>query len=1097
MRISIKSKTLKIIALFLLSVLFIATPVFRGFAEEYDKTYSTYVCGNAHIDTAWNWRISNTVGMVGQTYGDAIKLIDSNPGYVFNGTAAKHFSWIKEYYPDMWEDVKTKIASGRIDFSSGWVEHDTNLPSGEAMVRQYLMAQNFYEKEFGRKTTEAVMPDDFGDAWILPQILKKSGINNFVSTRVSAIGGEPNGTGGRIGQDIFNWIGVDGSRILFYKPSPWYNATAVPHDIDISMQYPMSIGIKKGMYLSGKGDAGGGPTQDDIDDVLAVDQKSGMPRAKFKKVSDFFKDFSSEDRLKVNLEYNNELFYWTCQGTFTTQAAMKKYNRQSEIAADTAEKFGSIAMSLGLAAYPTEKLNTAWNKILTNQFHDILPGSAVHEVYDDAWNDSEIALNLIKSGTDNSLDGIASAADTRGDGVPVVVFNPLSFTRNDIVETEVSFENLPKAVKVFDSDNNELPVQIEAIQGNALKILFEAKDMPSIGYKVFRVVPVSALTKYETGLTATENYIESNYYKVEINPENGNIKRILDKKNNKEVLEEGKEIELQKIEDNGNAWDISLEDLSKAPEAINDKAEIKLLESGPVRAVYEIKKVNKSLSVADPSTYTQKIVVYANSDRIDIPMEVDWHESSKLLKVAFPLKASSPEATYDLSYGTISRGNNNEQRFEVYGHKWADLTDCSGDFGVSILNDCKYGWDKPDNNTLRLSLLRSAKSQDVTADEGEHTFTYSLYSHSEDWKKGNTPEKAYELNYPLIAKPTVYHKGTLGKTYSFVTVDQPNIMVTAVKKAESVGSEDLILRLFETQGKEKTDTTVTMVNNIKSISEANLLEEKIDTQDFDKKSFNTSLGKYEIKTFRLKLDSKVVKNGRPDVTKVDLSSAFNLRGISNFAERSEDSLDDNGGSIPSELLPKEIISEDVIFATGPRNNGDKNVVQAKGQVIKLPKGKYDCLYLLGTGAGEDTAKGVFTVQYDNGSKTSQKLEFGDWTSPVGGWNKPLINDTIGISLTHNLIKGDNNREQYNNLFVYKIPLEASKKVTGITLPKARGIKIVGISLVKGGFRTDLNSGGSTGIAGMIKDNLMWAVAFGILAILIIVLFLLSLKGKEE
>jgi alpha-mannosidase len=1007
-------------------------------AFAYDKTYTTYLIGSSHIDTAWQWQIPETIGVVRDTWGSAITLMNSNAGYKFNGSSPQHYAWVKEYYPTLWNDIKAKYTSGQWNFVGGaWVQHDCNCPSGEAMVRQYLVGQKFYQAEFGAKATEVYLPDDFGHGWILPQIATGAGMTGFTSTRISAVS-----------QDLFKWQGVDGSQLLCCKPSPWYNAGVDSGTVGSALNYPNSIGVKKGMYMTGAGDHGGGPTQAEINSANSLDGQSGQPHVYYKLLKDFFNDLTTTDRANITTLFNDEIYLNDFRGTFTTQSAMKKYNRACEVTADEAERFDSMAMWLGAATYPASKLKVSWEKALTNQFHDILPGSAYHGVYDDAWDDAEVALNLMNKGMNNSLAAIASRADTSGAGVPVVVFNPVSFTRTDIIETCVNFSSAPAAVKVYDPNNIEIPVQVKSIAGNTANILFMADNVPSVGYKVFRVESVASPGSYNTGLSAGSNVLESNRYRVELNSATGNIKRIYDKTNGKEVLAAGTEVELQRVTDTPagmESWSVDYDDMMSTPYVINNSPAITLLESGPIRAVYQITKSYNG------SNYTQKITLYSTGDRIDIPMTVDWTEDDAMLKAAFTLNTSNTTATYDLSYGAIARGNANTLKFEVPGHRWADLTNTAGDFGVSILNDCKYGWDKTANNKMRLSLLRAAKMQDASADVGTHQFTYSVYSHNGDWKTGNTPARAYGLGYPLMAYQATTHTGALGKSFSLVSVDQPNVMVTAVKKVEDSASSDLVFRLFETQGQASTSVTVTAAGNFTALNQTNLLEENTASQSYTNNQFTTTLSKYQLKTFRAAIASPNYSDTKPTVTKVNLASAFNLDGMSYDTNRADGNLDGSNGTFSADLMPASVVSEDVGFDLGPRANGSNNLVQANGQTVTLNSGSYKYLYLLGTAAGTGAASGTFTVNYSDSTNSTRDLSVRSWTSLIGGWNKPQALDNIGYVLTHNHTSAADNLARDSYLYVYKIPLNVAKTVSSVTLPNANGIKIAAMSLVSGGF----------------------------------------------
>lgn len=1049
-------KKLRITALFiavLLSVSVFASPVLA-----YDKSYTSYVSGHGHIDTAWQWNYARTISdLTYNTWAKQLGLMEKNPDYKFSASSAQHYEWMKEYYPTLFNNIKDKINSGQWDYVGGeWVEADTNIPSGESMVRQFLEGQLFFKKEFGKVADVAFLPDDPGHSWILPQIALKSGTKAFTATRISALPNETDfTTWGMSGYDNFNWKGVDGTIIPAYKPTPFYTNDMSAAMINKSLDSGSSeLGIKKGFFYGGDGDMGGGPTQAQIDNVHNVNNDPNGPTTRFSKMIDYFDSLTEEEKAKIP-EFNKELYYNHELGLYTTHGDLKRYNNDNEVTAEAAEKLNSLTMWLGAASYPAEKLDRAWKKILVSQHHDILPGCSIDSVIQDAWSDAEVATNLMKSGEDYSMAAIASRADTTGPGVPIVVFNSLSYERTDIVETEVTFASAPAAIKVYDSTGSEIPSQA-TINGNTAKVLFIAKDVPSVGYAVYHAEAAAAAGTYNTGLTIGNNIMENDRYIVELNGATGNVKRIFDKENNREVLETGKEIELQKLKDDSQesdggwqAWIFTWADQIATPAILNNNPAITLLETGPVRATYEVTKTDGS------STFKQRISLYSDIGRVDFPMTVDWHETNKMIKASFPLAVSNPNATFDLSYGTVERGNRNPDNREVPAQKWADITNTSGDFGVSILSECKYGWDKVDDNTLRLSLLRAAKNMDSDADMGVHNFTYSIYSHASTWADGNTPREAGSMAKPFIVYQDKLepHPGGLGKTFSFVTVDKPNITVAAIKKAEAENSDDLIVRLYESQGRDNTDVNVAFAGNITSLHETNLIEEDMAATPYSGNSFSTSLHKYELKTFRVKLDSPYYDDTKPVVTKVNLGLEYNQDGISHDSDRADGDMDLNGHTVSAEQLPDEIVSEDISFAMGPKQDGQKNVVMAAGQTIPLNSGSNpnNALYILGTSVNGPQS-GDFSVQYDDGiSSTAKTLQFNEWTAMIGGFGLTRITDKIGyaVSHRHNPWGDDAYRETY--LYVYKITLDPAKTASSITLPDNPNMKIFAMSLASGGF----------------------------------------------
>ena len=805
------------------------------------------MAGNSHIDTAWQWTTTTTrTQYVPNTFNQAINMMNANSTYTFNAPAALHFKWIKADNATMWNNVKTKVSNGQLNLVGGqWIEPDLNMTSGESLIRQSLYGQRFFQAEFGKKCTVGWVPDVFGFSGQLPQILKSAGMDYFVTTKLNW--NETNG----FPYEIFKWQGIDGTQVIADKPRSDYSTGVDQSNINFTLDEPNRHGIKKGLILYGSGDAGGGPTQTQINSIKSFDANSTMPNVKMYTGSKFFSDLTTTDKNNITDVQVGEMYLENHRGTYTSQALIKKNHRFGEIAAEKAEKFSTMAAWLGSVSYPQTSINSAWELIMLNQFHDILPGSGSSDLVAEAHTNGANALNSLNNTINNAIAGIASKADTTvSSGVPVVVFNPLSFGRRMPVETNVTFSSAPASVKVFDN-GTEIPSQRLSTSGNTARIVFMVDAIPSMGFKVVNVVPNTG-NYTGAGVTIGNNVITSDKFTVTINGSTGNISSIVDKANgNKQVFTGGEGNVLQILTDTPTAWDawnVDYDDMTATPlSTLNSTTGISIVEQGPVKCTY---RVNKSYG---SSSFSQYITLYPGFDRIDIRMTANWQESHKMLKVAFPFNVSgATSATYEVAYGTVARSNKrdtnfNKARFEVSAHKWADLS--YGGYGVSLLNDCKYGYDTY-NNTMRLSLLRSplTPKDNQPVDRGNHEFTYSLYPHAGDWKTANSVYKGYEMNYPMVAYQTNSHTGTLGKSFSFMSVNAGNVILSAVKKAEA--SNDYIIRMYESQGS-SANPTVTLPGNITSISETNILEENIGTPSYSGRTFSTSLSAYKIKTFKV------------------------------------------------------------------------------------------------------------------------------------------------------------------------------------------------------------------------------------------------------
>jgi alpha-mannosidase len=1027
----------------MVSVIGTVLPTTSVFA--YDKSQTVHAIGNSHIDAAWNWRYEETIREVNTTFTRALDLMDKNPDYKFTQSSSKFYEWADEYYPELAKRIKEKVKSGNWEIVGGQViEPDLNVPSGESLVRQSLYGQSYFKDNYGQAANIGWVPDVFGFNYNMPQILKKSGMDYFLTTKLNW-----NDTN-KFPYETFNWKAPDGSEVLTYKPTHDYSfsgGSVTKSNVASTMNYPSSKGLSDSILLYGSGDHGGGPNNTDLTNLKNVDAQADTPNVVFDTAMNSFEKIEGmKDTLPT---VDDELYLEKHRGTLTSAAYMKKYNRDSEKKAEETEKFSSIATILGSESYPQRKINKAWDKTNLNQFHDVLPGSSITAVYNDAFNDAEIALNQLNGTLKNAMNGIGNRINTEGEGKALVLYNPLSWDRDDMVESEVILSSEGKDIAVLDEGGKEVPSQIVNKNGAKVTVSYKAK-VPAMGYTVYRAVERTATINNTTiNVDNTNKIIENQFFKLTLDQATGNISSLYDKVNEKEVFENGKQgNELQVLEDTPkewDAWDVDGDDMKKDPILINDLVSIELVENGANKATYRIAKKWSD------STFVQDITLYSDINRIDVGMNVEWNEHQKLLKVAFPMNILNPDkATYEIAYSAIDRTTDKaSSKFEVSGHKWADIS--KDGYGVSILNDSKYGWNTF-GNVMRLTLLKAANDRGGVEDRGHQEINYSIYPHAEDWKAANTVREGYEFNYPIISQETDSHTGDLANSLSFGKVDKDNVVFTVLKKAEK--SDDYIIRLYESEGQDSTDVKINLPAGIESAVETNLIEDEIQgakAPGISENTISTTLSKYEIKTFKVKFNnSSIFKDEKPISKPLDLTDAFNLDGITSDANRKDGNFNGKGETFSSELMPETVTSEDILFNIGSKADGDKNFVQSSGQSISVPKGeKHGFLYLLGAAAGGSRTDGEFKVNYKDGSTDAKDLTFTDWQSTIGNDQKTFVRDNIAINLTHTHIPSGNTYDIDNNLFVYKIALDESKEIENITLPDSNGMKIAAMSFVDG------------------------------------------------
>lgn len=1032
------------------AVALITIPASTAFAATDVKSKTVFSLGNAHIDAAWNWRYAETIQEVKTTFTRALDLMDANPSYHFSQSASQYYEWAKEYYPELIPRINAKIKNGQWEIVGGQViEPDLNTPSGESLVRQSLYAQKYFQKNFNVTPKVGWVPDVFGFTYNMPQILKKSGMDYFVTTKLNW-----NDTN-KFPYEIFNWEGADGSKLLTYKPTNDYSLSGGglnPENFNSMMVKPAALGLDYAIALYGSGDHGGGPIPADISKLNTINLDPNAPAVKMESAIDAFNTIQAnvKDKAVTLPEVNDELYLEKHRGTATSAAPMKKYDRLSEIKAEETEKLSSVATILGSASYPTGKINAAWAKTNLNQFHDVLPGSAITPVYDDAFNDAEIALNELNSSSTNAINGIDDRINTSGKGTAIVLQNTLSWDRTTIAQSVVDLSGKDKVVGILDPKGKEVSSQIVSRVGDKVTVEYTA-TVPAMGYAVYRAVETKKpATNTSLVVDQKNKTIENKFLKVVIDGVTGNIASIHDKINNKEVFEKGKEGNvLQILEDtpkDWDAWDVDGDDMKATPTELNSAISVKLVENGPLKATYRIQKSYGS------SQISQDITLSADSNKVDVKLSTDWNETQKMLKVAFPMSVSNDKATYEIGYAAIDRTTDiNTSKFEVNGHKWADLTATDKSYGVSILNDCKYGWNTF-GNVMRLTLIKSAADRGGNKDRGHQEMSYAIAPHAGDWKAADTVLKGYNFNYPLISQTVKSHKGDLDNkgTFGKVTSKDNNVIMTVLKKAED--SNNYIVRMYESEGKDGSTATVNLPSNIADVTEVNLIENPVANAvkpKFTGKTFATTLNKYEIKTFLVKFNNNAIfKDQKPTTTTVDLSKAYNLDGISTDANRADGDLTGTGETFSAELMPATVVSEGVKFNMGPKADGKANIVKANGQKIKVASGKHKMLYILAASTS-GLNSGDVLVNYKGNKSTTKGFNFAGWLDTVGDNLKTYVKSTIGINLSHTHTPKGNTYDIDNNLFVYKMELDSSKSVESVTLPKAEGMKIAAMSFVDG------------------------------------------------
>lgn len=803
--------------------------------------------GHAHIDMAWLWQLKDTRDKAARTFMTALHLMRQYPEYRFLHSSPQLYEYLETDYPEVFEQVKARIASGEWEITGGmWIESDVNIPNGESLIRQFLLGRRYIRDTFGKETRLLWLPDVFGYSWALPQILKGCGIDTFMTTKISW------SQFNRFPYDTFHWRGIDGTEVLTHfittpEPSTWfytYNGQLRPQDIKGIWDAYRQQDVNDDLLLAfGWGDGGGGPTREMLEQARALQDLPGFPRVTMGTAEPYFDRLTERVKDAALPVWDGELYLEYHRGTYTSQAANKRRNRESEILYHHAEWLSVLADDLrGTSAYPHDDLRTGWKLILLNQFHDILPGSSIKPVYEDSQRDYDRIQAIGEAALLRAVDAIR--AGVAAEQPSVIAFNGLSWSRGDLLALDA--DTLPAGQTLALADGSPAPVQIAA-DGTRL---VEVDAIPAYGYRVLPLTGAGVAADHASTLHVSPALLENEHYRITLNA-TGQITSLWDKTYGREVIAAGQTanrfITFQDIPIRFDAWDIDLYYQEK-PVEITELVAAEVEETGPLRATLRLQ-----WRFYD-STITQRISIYRQSRRIDFRTEIDWQERQILLKTAFPVAIRSTRATYDIQFGAIERATHwntswDYARFEVVGHKWADLSE--GNYGVSLLNDCKYGYDIKDN-VIRLTLLKSAIDPDPTADLGRHEFTYSLLPHGGIWQHGDTLREGYALNMPLIAAPVAANPGgPLPSQTGFASVTGDGVIIETVKQAED--ARTWIVRVYEGKGYRQQGVALAFARPIRAVNTCNLVEEDAQPYPHEGDRITFDLRPYEIRTFEVSL----------------------------------------------------------------------------------------------------------------------------------------------------------------------------------------------------------------------------------------------------
>lgn len=1002
-----------------------------------------YTVATAHLDTVWSWDFEKTVSKyIYNTLVDNFKLLKKYKTYKFNFEGSYRYELMQEYYPELFEQMKEYVKEGRWNVCGSAFENgDTNIPSPEALFRNILIGNSYFDKTFGKRSKDIFLPDCFGFGWALPSIAHHANLLGFTTQKLAW------GSAYGVPFDLGKWYGVDGNFIYANtNPHDYYFTLTKLRDWDF-VRNKLKVNEKYDLdwtyIFHGIGDRGGAPKEKSV--AFVEQEVAGNPNSNMEvyvaEADEIFHDMEN----KLTPEQKEKLPQWKTElvmqnhgvGGYTSRAVGKRWNRRCEELGTIAEINSVAAEYLGAADYNRTVLNRAWKRAIAHQFHDDMPGTSVQRVYRRSWNDLALSANQFTSELENAACGVASLMKTDFcEGTPVMVSNPVEADTKAAVTIYLDGIKT-QYVRVFDDAGKEVKSQVNAEQNGVKEILFIA-EVGSLGYRVYDVRPSDIPCRLESDLKiSTENILENEKYVVTLN-KMGNITSILDKTlGEKELLKEPVILGLFKYTGSKDwpAWEMNFKEANKEADRIPRLVSISVEETGPARAAFKVVQQDKNRS-----RFTYYIALTSGGKCVEVYSEIEWQNLCTLAKHRFSFTCSNKQATFDLGLGAIKRGNMSEKLFEVPAQKWADLTDESGEYGVSVISECKYGWDKFSDDTLRLTVLHTPRknyridSMQSMMDIGLNRYSFAIFSHAGS-DLSDTQLEARKFVQPLTAYACAKHSGALGSAYSFGSVSSNQVILRAVKKAED--SEEIVVRLNEGTGSSLDKFTLSLGEGIESAREIYASEEPLGSAVVEDGKLVTSFTPYQIRSFALTLKKSRVQAEKP------ISVPAQLAYDKNIITANGEQTGDFEKNIPRELIPEQITANGIRFEI---SKAEKNACIMKGQTVKLT-GSADKLCLLCASFGGDKK-----VRFDVDGATVTKTVLSA-TEPFAGWDLPDLGDIafvkhgkLGFEATHSHTLGRDNIVK--GLCFYIVELDVKGK-DSVILPVDQDVVVIAATEVKG------------------------------------------------
>ena len=998
-----------------------------------------YTIATAHLDTVWSWDLEESIDQyIKDTFEQNFYLLEKYPTYKFNFEGAYRYELMEEYYPKEFRKMAEYIKEGRWNVcGSAYENGDVNVPSPEALFRNILLGNSYFRNKFGKTSCDIYLPDCFGFGWALPSVMHHASLKGFTTQKLS--------WGGAYGQpfDTGRWRGVDGNEVYStLKLGSYSKSLEKLRDWDFMEEkfkeneqydFPWTA------VFHGTGDRGGAPKEKSVEFVEQEINKNNESDIEViaATADQYYKDIDEqltpEQKAKLPLWDNELVMSEHAIGGYTSRVMSKRWNRQAEELADMAERSSVLGDWLGSYSYNRESLTRSWKRVISHHFHDDMPGTSCQRVYKRSWNDLYVSMNQFSTEIEGAVSSVAKLMDTSNcKGTPVTVYNPIEADRHGAVT--IRLDNIKSEhIKVFDGDT-EIKAQNKRLDNGKAEITFIA-DVKSLGAKVYDIRESNSPCSVNAEIHIGNSTLENGKYIVKLN-DNGDICSIIDKTlNNREILKAPVEIGLFNYTGSWDwpAWEMNFDEANKKPDRKPSLVKIEELEKGCARVAYKVTQKD------DRSTFTNIIALTDGGEAVEVYTEIEWHSLQTMAKNIFSFTADNEMALYDLGLGAIERGNMTKQLYEVPAQKWADITDKSGEFGVSVISECKYGWDKFDNNTLRLTAVHTPKynyridSMQSMMDLGLNRYSFAIFSH--EGKAGaDTQLQARLFTQPMCAAVSDKHIGVSGTEYSFGGVSTNDIIIRAMKKAEE--GDEIIVRLGEGTKKSVEGFTLTLGDGIESAREVYASEEHMGEARVIDSKLVADFKPYEIKSFALTLKKSSINAGKVISTSVDLKPNKQL-------VTKQGKLGDFRYTIPYEITPDSITVGGVDFEI--KKEG-KNAIICKGQKISVNSNSKKLVLLCNSIDGDKKAK--FKV----GKKAVVKFIPDAFERPAR-WDMYDFRETarikdckIGYEFTH--CHKDFEDVTAKSMYFFLIEIDMNGE-TEITLPKDKDIVILSATEISG------------------------------------------------